>query len=388
MAVPLLREKPSIALLSAPPSKSLQQVCVTTRMRPPRAARSRLRHVGSFTAYAALAGGLASTVPLSRRHRTRRLASSSTAGVQDNVAFVFVKPHACTQKTLELVPSFLEDKGLSILRSGSVQAEDIDKRGIIDAHYSAIAKVGMAQDIATLALGDSEANKFEKGYGKPLDEAMASGEVCSAVQALEILKVDAAKLLERCLAAGYEKLRSGLYCARLEGGPTGQLFVMNGFYSRMREKFTKPGVVVHWFLVSFTEATLPWKEFRGQVIGATNPADAGNGSLRARIRDDWQTLGLKEETNYQDNGVHASAGPLEALRERQVWLGDEPEADPFGRAIGEKCTAPLSQLLESPVLELADGRTGPAFDLLEDTGTATCIEVLSTAKLQTGAQEP
>eukprot|EP00931_Biecheleriopsis_adriatica_P093401 TRINITY_DN67152_c0_g1_i1.p1 TRINITY_DN67152_c0_g1~~TRINITY_DN67152_c0_g1_i1.p1 ORF type:complete len:389 (-),score=88.27 TRINITY_DN67152_c0_g1_i1:26-1192(-) len=320
--------------------------------------------------------------PLRCRGRHGHVAVAARAA-EDNVALVFVKPHACTPQALELVPSFLEQHGLKVMRSGTVPAKQVEEKGIIDAHYAAIAKVGMARDMAALGLGAGEAAKFEAGYSRTLEEALRAGEVCSAVTAMEVLDVSPGELLQRCLAAGYEKLRSGLYCAKLEGGPTGQLYVLNGFYARMREKFTAPGVVVHWFVVSWKEADLSWKNFRSQVIGATNPEDAAAGSLRARIRDEWKSLGLKEETNYQDNGVHASASPLEALRERMVWLGDDVDEDAFGQAVSERSSLSAAVLVEDPVLELADGRVGSAFDLLEDSDAAATLEALAAAKLST-----
>eukprot|EP00439_Symbiodinium_sp_Y106_P061948 s500_g9.t1 len=140
-----------------------------------------------------------------------------------------------------------------------------------------VVVVVVARNLDSLGLGNDEAAKFEKGYGRAmfvarsLSDAMSAGEVCSAVTAMEILQVEPGELLQRCLDAGYEKLRSGLYCAKLAGGETGQLFVLNGFYARMREKFTKAGVVVHWHVVGFDSGKLPWTKFRSEVIGATNP---------------------------------------------------------------------------------------------------------------------
>jgi len=231
-----------------------------------------------------------------------------------------------------------------------------------------------------LSLGEAEAAKFLAGYGRPLADAMAAGEVCSAVTAMEVLGVDPSELLRQCLAAGYEKLRSGLYCAKLDGGKTGELFVLNGFYARMREKFTKAGVVVHWHVVAFESSKLPWKDFRSKVIGSTNPVDAADGSLRARIRDNWQSLGLAEETNYQDNGVHASASPLEALRERKVWLGDDVAADDFGKKVAERSVVSLEKLVGNCDLILDDAE-GPAFDLLEEMDAEETLKVLETARM-------
>lgn len=56
-----------------------------------------------------------------------------------NSAFVFIKPHAVTDKVKELVESQLQAKGLTILSQGSISSEDIDAKKLIDQHYYAIA---------------------------------------------------------------------------------------------------------------------------------------------------------------------------------------------------------------------------------------------------------
>ena len=37
--------------------------------------------------------------------------------------------------------------------------------------------------------------------------------------------------------------------------------------------------------------------------------------------------------DYGKNGVHASAGPIEGLYERNLWFGTEIKKDPFGKAM-------------------------------------------------------
>jgi len=68
---------------------------------------------------------------------------------------------------------------------------------------------------------------------------------------------------------------------------------------------------VHWFLVAFPEAALSWAVFRDATIGATNPEDAAPGSLRRRVMDEWEALGLAGRPSTADNSIHASAGPIE-----------------------------------------------------------------------------
>ena len=118
-----------------------------------------------------------------------------------------------------------------------------------------------------------------------------------------------------------------------DGGESG-IFVINGFYMAMREKYTKPGaedpLLPAW---SGTPAKLSWEDFRGKVLGATDPATAADGSLRKTIFAQWKSLGLKSEPNVGDNGVHASASPFEALAERLNWMGAKLEEDAFGKAM-------------------------------------------------------
>jgi len=324
------------------------------------------------------------------RSRRVQAQSAENGAKSDNLALVFVKPHACTPAVLSLVPEFFRQHGVVLAGEASIDASVIDKEGIIDYHYDTIAKVGMATDIGMLRLGDEEAERFFVGYETTLSEAIAAGEVYTAATALDALHVSPTELLNRCLAAGYEKLRSGLYCAKLETPDGNAAYVLNGFYARMREKFVAFGVVVHCFLVRFDENELPWSSFRNNIIGATQPKDAIAGSLRAKIRDEWQELGLKEATNYQDNGVHASAGPLEALRERMIWLRQDATTDPFGEALLALLREHMiwhveggdfvDELVGNPIVE-CDGFRAAAFDLTEDVDTAMALDMLARCKI-------
>ena len=101
----------------------------------------------------------------------------------------------------------------------------------------------------------------------------------------------------------------------------------------MRGKFTDPRGSIHYYLVEWPTAALSWADFRGKVLGATNPAEAAKGSLRRAILDEWKGLGLAAEPDTGDNGVHASASPFEALSERINWCGATLEGDAYGRGL-------------------------------------------------------
>ena len=95
--------------------------------------------------------------------------------------------------------------------------------------------------------------------------------------------------------------------------------VINGFYMAMREKYTKPGASIHYYLVEWDSSNLSWSDFRGKTLGCTDPTTADAGSLRRSILEQWKSLGLASEPNVGDNGVHASASPFEAMAERINW---------------------------------------------------------------------
>merc|ERR1711939_702108 len=56
-----------------------------------------------------------------------------------NSAFVFIKPHAVTDKVKDLVKETLTARGIKISSEGSIDADTIDKKMLIDKHYYAIA---------------------------------------------------------------------------------------------------------------------------------------------------------------------------------------------------------------------------------------------------------
>merc|ERR1711920_234094 len=115
----------------------------------------------------------------------------------------------------------------------------------------------------------------------------------------------------------------------VEGKPP--LYIFNGFFMSMRSKFTKPGTQIYYYSVEWDPASLSWEEFRGKLLGPTDPVEAPKDSLRGEVLAKWKDLGLESEPNVGDNGVHASASPFEAFAERNNWLKVPIGKDKFGR---------------------------------------------------------
>jgi len=98
----------------------------------------------------------------------------------------------------------------------------------------------------------------------------------------------------------------------------------------------------------------------------------------------WSSLGLPFKPSMAANGCHASAGPLEGLKERLVWCAQDTAysdaslaSDSFGQALLERGVAPATLrqwLQENPVVS-APGGIGPdkVFDLTEGMDSANVL---------------
>lgn len=252
-----------------------------------------------------------------------------------NAAFVFIKPHAVTDETKQLVAAGLQAKGLRIVSEGTITAEEIDQGMLIDQHYYAIASKATILKPHQLNV---PAEKFSKQFGLGWQEALDKGVVYNAKDACEQLGLDSDGLNSAwaaCKKAGkLVKFGGGFYCGLIDTvAGKDPIYVFNGFFMSMRSAYVKPGTSIHYYSVEWDAAKLSWEDFRCKVLGPTDPEDAPADSLRGLICNDWKKLGLSYRPNVGDNGVHASASPFEALAERNNWLKQPLASDAFGKAM-------------------------------------------------------
>ncbi|CUF98075.1 Hypothetical protein, putative [Bodo saltans] len=320
--------------------------------------------------------------------------------VTENTALVFIKPHAVNTAVIDFVTKGLAERGIKVVREGSIASEDIEKRRIIDRHYRVISQYALGQvSLDQIQLPKSTLDQFFNAFRITWQDALHEGRVCCAQDAATQLgRISATEVAEQWNEATKIKLAPGLMVGQFTASG---LFVLNGFYLRIREAFTAPNARVHWFVVSWEESALSWKTFRADVIGSTNPHNASDQSLRRRLLSQWRDLGLPDAPNVTDNGIHASAGPLEGLCERSIWLN----ADPLDDDVGVKLMFTgvpqevITSLMANPVIKLplgdaADGAAGTisadvvegrAFDLLEDINTSDAAKKIFTVYQQTQA---
>mmetsp|Transcript_3996 Transcript_3996/g.8234 ORF Transcript_3996/g.8234 Transcript_3996/m.8234 type:complete len:332 (+) Transcript_3996:70-1065(+) len=301
---------------------------------------------------------------------------ATSPGTPKNSAFVFVKPHAVTDKTNQLVADRLKAKGLKITSEGTLTSEVIDEKKLIDQHYYAIASK------ATI-LKPSELNvpkdKFKKAFGLEWEDALKKGVVFNALDACKEFGCSAEELNSawgKAKKAGkLEKFGGGFYCGLVDMNGK-QLYVFNAFFMSMRSAFTAPGKSIHYYTVEWDESKLSWEDFRGKVLGPTDPKDAPKDSLRGEILANWKDLGLSSEPNVGDNGVHASASPFEGLAERMNWLEKRCTQDSYCKALvraGVK-EATIKAWSVDPQVKIDGGKKGSLFDQLEDLNVTACTD--------------
>lgn len=297
-------------------------------------------------------------------------------GRTTNSAFVFVKPAALTPQTVALVQKQFDHFGIRVTNSGVIDAKTIDKEQLIDTHYGAIAHKAMNLKAYEYNVSEKAQADFKKAFGLDWKEAVDRGMVYNALEGCQKMGVSGDQMDKKYwskLQKGKNliKFGGGFYCGQLAP----EVFVINGFYMAMRSVFTTPPAKIHWFTVEWPSSSISWEDFRGKVLGATDPKTAEEGSVRREIFNHWKDLKLKEEPNVGDNGVHASASPFEALTERINWLGVTIETDAFGSAcIGAGIPSETIALWGTdPAVEF-EGKTSSLFDLLEDIDSKDCLK--------------
>merc|ERR1719362_776032 len=306
-----------------------------------------------------------------------------------NSAFVFIKPHAVTDKVKDLVKETFAKHDIEIKKEGSLDAEDIDKHKKIDKHYYSIASK------ATILTPDKLAvpkDKFKEKFDLDWDEVLKEGKALNAMDACKKFEIDAEaldKMWAQCKKDNnLVKFGGGFYCGKLSPEGKGTWYMFNGFFMSMRSKFVAPGASVYYYVVEWENTK--WADFRGKVLGETDPAKAPADSLRGLILAKWQELGLTAQPNVGDNGIHASASPFEALSERVNWLGLRIDRDPFGKVL-MKAGIPLSTLREwcqDPQVKFGPiPITQSLFDTLEDTDSDWCAAMCQMIAAGTGKPE-
>jgi len=338
------------------------------------------RRVAGFAAAAAI-GAMGVTLMTNEfsKSQTAMCAGGAPTIERKNTAFVFIKPHAVTENTKSLVSDGLRAKGLTITKEGTLSAKQIDEGMLIDNHYYAIASKATILKPDQLNVPEE---KFKGKFGLGWKDALAKGVVYNAADACTELGLDASGLNKEWAKAKKAgkliKFGGGFYCGLIEIEGKKPMYVFNGFFMSMRSDYVKPGAEIHYYVVEWDSKKLAWEDFRGAVLGPTDPADAPADSMRGLIYSKWQALGLASQPNVGLNGVHASASPFEALAERMNWLGVSMKDDEFAQSLVSAgiSEATIKEWSVDPVVTYGSDSLPikkSLFDSLEDTDSDMCI---------------
>merc|ERR1719491_1846125 len=176
-----------------------------------------------------------------------------------NAAFVFIKPHAVTDKVKELAKAGLQKHNLKILKEGSIKAEVIDSKKLIDQHYYAIASKATILKPEQLNVPE---DKFQAQFGLSWKDALASGKVLNAMDGCAKLGIDAdqmdAEWAKTKAAKKLVKFGGGFYCGLVEVAGKDPLYIFNGFFMAMCAKFTQPGTQIYYYKVEWEPRKLAW----------------------------------------------------------------------------------------------------------------------------------
>merc|ERR1719162_2871277 len=158
-----------------------------------------------------------------------------------NAAFVFIKPHAVTERVKDLVRCRLQEKGIDIVAEGSFDGTTIDGKKLIDKHYYAIASKATLLKPEKLNIPK---DKFKEQFGLEWDDVLKDEKALNAKDACEKFEIEADELDKMWAGAkgakNLVKFGGGFYCAKLEKEGKGVYYVFNGFFMTMRAGFVKP----------------------------------------------------------------------------------------------------------------------------------------------------
>jgi nucleoside diphosphate kinase len=290
---------------------------------------------------------------------------------------LFLKPEVLdmgdgveVEAILNLVATALKANGV---RTGAVRALNgryLGRYHIMEEHYGVINR---ASRLGEKALSPPTLTKL-------VEEVQGIGSILGGHEFLEKFpQVSPYALNIIADTLGTKKIAAGKYYGVLnvEGE---RIVVLNPFHPQQVEHYTAPGRTI---VVIECATDTDWAVLRQKMTGATNPAKAEPGSIRRTLLDKKAKLGLRD-VGTATNGVHCSAGPLEAMLEfsrffsdhqgkKLIKLADTPFGEQLARyGLGKKDIAALAK---NPVI--GDGEAGNyAFNITEEQNSDAAAGLL------------
>jgi hypothetical protein len=283
-----------------------------------------------------------------------------------------VRARVRVAEILDLVFAALKSHAV---RTGAIRVLNgpyLARHRLMEAHYGVINRVSR--------LGDGALS--EPTRKKLIDECKgAEPRILGAHQFLEEFP-DMSALALNVIAdtVGTRKIASGKYFVVVQVSGE-RIAVLNPFHPYQIMHFTPPGRTIVVF-ECWTDTG--WDVLRQQMTGATDPSRATAGSMRRTLLDNKKQLKLRD-VRTATNGVHCSAGPLEAMVEYSRFFSDHAHKESidvsetlFGqmlarRGLGEKV---IAKLAKNPLVGNGDDGNY-AFNITEEKDSDVAADLLA-----------
>jgi hypothetical protein len=226
------------------------------------------------------------------------------------------------ENAVRLALDLFEHHGMAVIEAHAISP------GHMAAHDLALRNY---RELVELAMGASTL----AADGPVLAAAPDVDRVLGGYEALTKLELDLPELDQLWYSAGrYHRLGRAVIAAVVPVDGE-RILMVNGFIPGQVETYGQPGTVT---VVLRLASDLGWAAARHHVLGATDPADAVPGSFRHELLVRRAEIGLPR-VDFNWNGAHLSAGPLEAVYELRLLLSED-QANPrpltdfsFGRRL-------------------------------------------------------
>lgn len=305
--------------------------------------------------------------------------SDKAVAAGKNQFLFFIKPELTVEsssikfnKILDLILEKLDAFGLKIHSARIVSAKYLEKFNIIDQHYGVIGNIS---NHGAGGMTDAAKKRFEEIFQVPAHKAILLGgmEFLRKYDFFEPHSLD-------CLWQNQEIVRiaSGTYCEKIKID-NDTVYLLNGFHPKQLGNYTTKGRSVVVFYIS---GDVSWSDARKYFAGVTDPVKAAEGSIRRELYDRCDELGIRE-VSQSFNGIHLSAGPVEALTELRRFCSDFSAPDrnvniidfPFGKSLSELFNGNPEFVLDNPVLDVS-GKRISVFDLTEEKDSYEALRLL------------
>lgn len=291
---------------------------------------------------------------------------SSIMAKRLNNALLYIKPHACSVGVQFLISAVLDEHNIRVVVRGKYSSPEIEDLRLFSKQFGYLAQFAENTAPEAIVLESTELTAFKEAFGEDWSEVVTSHRVYNSSTACESLCFTDEKLYALWKgAAQHLTVRRGLRLCRVDSTNTcgdaelvstftEPIYLINGFFPSLRATFAQEDATVHYMAVEWEGNQLSWPDLLKKVIGDSHPERADSQSIRGKMYQEWEELGLQKVPDRRDNGVHFSKSAFEGLADRLVWSkGVMMFTDPFGsRLLGINIPSlTVQNWLRNPVVQ-------------------------------------